>query len=34
MTDDTSSLAMRVGDGGGNVAQVSSSEPLAERRWY
>ncbi len=34
MIDDTGSLAMRVGDGGGNVAQVSSGEPLAERRWY
>ena len=32
--DDTGSLALRVGDGRGNVAEVSTGEPLAERRWY
>jgi len=34
MIDDTGSLAMRVGDGNGNVTDVSIGAPLAERRWY
>jgi N,N-dimethylformamidase len=32
--DDTGALALRVGDGRGNVAEVSTGEPLAQRRWY
>ena len=32
--DDTGALAMRVGDGEGNVAEVGTGEPLAMRRWY
>ncbi len=34
MLDDAGALALRVGDGRGNVAEVSSGERLAERRWY
>jgi N,N-dimethylformamidase len=34
MIDDTGALAMALGDGHGNVAQVSTGVPLAERRWY
>ena len=34
MLDDTGALALRVGDGRGNIAEVSSAEPLAARRWW
>ncbi len=34
LIDDTGALALRVGDGGGNVAEISTGEPLAMRRWY
>ena len=34
MIDATGALAMRVGDGSGNVAEISTGEPLAARRWY
>ena len=34
LIDDTGALAMRVGDGSGNVAEISTGEPLAMRRWY
>jgi N,N-dimethylformamidase len=34
MIDDTGALALRVGDGAGQVTQVSSGAPLAQRRWY
>jgi N,N-dimethylformamidase len=34
MLDDSGALALRVGDGRGNVAEVSSEVPLAARRWY
>lgn len=32
--DDTGALAMKVGDGGGNVAEINTGKPLAMRRWY
>jgi N,N-dimethylformamidase len=32
--DDSGALAMKVADGSGQLAQVSSAEPLATRRWY
>ncbi len=34
LIDDTGSLAMRVGDGVGGLAEISTGAPLAERRWY
>jgi len=34
MLDDAGALALRVGDGRGNVAEVSTGERLVERRWY
>ncbi len=34
LIDDTGSLAMRVGDGIGGLAEISTGAPLAERRWY
>ncbi len=34
LIDDTGALAMRVGGGGGNVAEISTGEPLAMRRWH
>lgn len=34
LIDDTGALAMRVGDGSGNVAEISTGEPLAMRRWH
>ena len=34
LIDDTGALSLRVGDGGGNVAEISTGEPLAMRRWY
>ena len=34
LIDDTGALAMRVGDGDGNVAEINTGEPLALRRWY
>ena len=34
LIDDTGALAMRVGDGGGIVAEISTGEPLAMRRWH
>ena len=34
LIDDTGALAMRVGDGAGKVAQISTGVPLATRRWY
>ncbi len=34
LIDDTGALAMRVADGGGKVAEISTGEPLAMRRWY
>ena len=33
MLDETGALALRVGDGQGNIAEVASREPLAARRW-
>jgi N,N-dimethylformamidase len=33
MIDDTGALAMQVGDGNGNTAQVTTGVPLAMRRW-
>jgi N,N-dimethylformamidase len=34
MLDAQGALALRVGDGRGNVAEVSTGEALVERRWY
>ena len=34
LIDDEGALAMRVGDGGGSMTEVSTGEPLAMRRWY
>ena len=34
LIDDAGALAMRLGDGNGNVAQVSTGRPLAARRWH
>ncbi len=34
LIDDTGALAMRLGDGNGNVAQASTGRPLAARRWH
>ena len=34
LIDDTGALAMRLGDGNGDVAQVSTGRPLAARRWH
>lgn len=34
LIDDTGALAMRVGDGDGNIAEINTGEPLALRRWY
>jgi N,N-dimethylformamidase len=34
LIDDTGSVAMRVGDGIGGLAEISTGAPLAERRWY
>ena len=34
LIDDAGALAMRLGDGNGNVAQVSTGGPLAVRRWH
>jgi N,N-dimethylformamidase len=34
LIDDSGALAMRVGDGAGNMAEISTGEPLATRRWY
>ena len=34
LIDDAGALAMRLGDGGGGVAEVSTGKPLAARRWH
>lgn len=34
LIDDTGALAMRAGDGDGNVVEISTGKPLAMRRWY
>ncbi len=34
LIDATGSVAMRVGDGQGGLAEISTGAPLAERRWY
>ena len=34
LIDDAGALAMRLGDGNGDVAQVSTGRPLAARRWH
>ena len=34
LIDGTGSVAMRVGDGIGGSAEISTGAPLAERRWY
>ena len=34
LLDGKGCLALRLGDGSGGIAEVSTGEPLAERRWY
>ena len=34
LIDDTGALAMRVGNGNGDTAEINTGEPLAARRWY
>ena len=34
LIDGTGALVMRLGDGSGRVAEISTGEPLAARRWY
>ncbi len=34
LIDETGALAMRLGDGGGAVSEVSTAKPLAARRWH
>ncbi len=34
LIDDSGALAMKVGDGSGNVSEVSIDKPLATRRWH
>jgi len=34
MLDDSGALALRVGDGAGNVNEITTGAALAERRWY
>jgi N,N-dimethylformamidase len=34
LIDDTGALAMRLGDGNGGVAEISTGKPLAVRRWH
>jgi len=34
LIDDTGALAMRLADGSGRLAEISTGEPLAARRWY